>query len=142
VRLPAAGARLAIAYQGAVAGEAEKAFEQILEDEPGAGLLAITSPDRLYAGWRAAQRRRRAGERTATSHIETLLNPLARNASLVTVLDGHPAAHAWLGAVRGQRAMALGPDHFGQSGDVPDLYREYEVDAAAIVDACAEAMLG
>jgi pyruvate dehydrogenase E1 component len=142
VRPPAAGARLAIAYQGAVAGEAEKAFEQILEDEPGAGLLAITSPDRLYAGWRAAQRRRRAGERTATSHIETLLNPLARNASLVTVLDGHPAAHAWLGAVRGQRAMALGPDHFGQSGDVPDLYREYEVDAAAIVDACAEAMLG
>ena len=41
---------------------------------------------------------------------------------MVTVLDGHPAAHAWLGAVRGQRVMPLGSDHFGQSGDIPDLY--------------------
>jgi pyruvate dehydrogenase E1 component len=60
---------------------------------------------------------------------------------LVSVLDGHPAAHAWLGAVRGQKVMALGPDHFGQSGDVTDLYREYEVDASSILDACAEALL-
>jgi pyruvate dehydrogenase E1 component len=138
---PAAGAGLAIAYQGAVAGEAERAFGAILEDVPGAGLLAITSPDRLYAGWREAQRQRRAGDTSAQSHIEDLLKPLARGASIVTVLDGHPAAHAWLGAVRGQKVMALGPDHFGQSGDITDLYREYEIDAAAIVDACAEAML-
>jgi pyruvate dehydrogenase E1 component len=142
VRPPADGAKLAIAYQGAVAGEAEAAFEQIFEDEPGAGLLAITSPDRLYAGWRDAQRRRRAGDRGALSHIENLLKPLGGSAAIVTVLDGHPAAHAWLGAVRGQKVMALGPDHFGQSGDIPDLYREYEIDAAAIVDACAEALLG
>jgi pyruvate dehydrogenase E1 component len=142
VRPPAQGAGLAIAYQGAVAGEAEAAFEQIFEDEPGAGLLAITSPDRLYAGWRDAQRRRRAGDRGALSHIENLLKPLGGSAAIVTVLDGHPAAHAWLGAVRGQKVMALGPDHFGQSGDIPDLYREYEIDAAAIVDACAEALLG
>jgi pyruvate dehydrogenase E1 component len=141
VRPPASGAGLAIAYQGAVAGEAEKAFEQILEDEPGAGLLAITSPDRLYAGWRAAQTRRRSGDRRAMSHIEDLLNPLAPGGKIVTVLDGHPAAHAWLGAVRGQQVMALGPDHFGQSGDIPDLYREYEIDADAIMNACAEAML-
>jgi pyruvate dehydrogenase E1 component len=141
VREPAPGAGLAIAYQGAVAGEAETAFAEILEDEPGAGLLAVTSPDRLYAGWRQAQRERRGGNADAASHIEDLLKPLARGASIVTVLDGHPAAHAWLGAVRGQKVMALGPDHFGQSGDITDLYREYEIDAAAIVDACAEAML-
>jgi pyruvate dehydrogenase E1 component len=141
VKPPAPGSRIAIAYQGAVAGEAEAAFAVLQEDEPGAGLLAITSPDRLYAQWRAAQRRRRAGEAGARSHIENLLAPMARGAKLVTVLDGHPAAHAWLGAVRGQKAMALGPDHFGQSGDVTDLYREYEVDAAAILDACAEALL-
>jgi pyruvate dehydrogenase E1 component len=139
---PACGAGIAIAYQGAVAGEAERAFEDLREDEPGAGLLAITSPDRLYAGWRAAQRARRLGDAAASCHIEELLRPLAPGAALVSVLDGHPAAHAWLGAVRGQRVMALGPDHFGQSGDITDLYREYEVDAAAILDACAEAMLG
>jgi pyruvate dehydrogenase E1 component len=141
VQAPADGAQIAIAYQGAVASEAETAFAQLLEDEPGAGLLAITSPDRLYAGWRESQRQRRLGDRHATSHIEDLLKPLARGGKIVTVLDGHPAAHAWLGAVRGQRVMALGPDHFGQSGDVPDLYREYEIDAAAIIDACAEALL-
>jgi pyruvate dehydrogenase E1 component len=137
---PARGASIAIAYQGAVAGEAEKAFAMLREDVPGAGLLAVTSPDRLYAGWREAQRQRRQGV-AATAHIEDLLAPLAANAALVSVIDGHPAAHAWLGGVRGFRTMALGPDHFGQSGDITDLYREYEIDAAAILDACAEALL-
>jgi pyruvate dehydrogenase E1 component len=141
VTAPAPGARIAIAYQGAVAAEAEQAFKELRIEEPGAGLLAITSPDVLYAGWREAQRQRRKGARQAQSYIETLLSPLQRDAALVTVLDGHPAAHAWLGAVRGQRVMALGPDHFGQSGDVTDLYREYEIDASAILDACAEALL-
>ena len=92
------------------------------EEEAGAGLLAITSPDRLHAGWLAAGRARRAGDRTATSHIETILAPLARDAALVTILDGHPAAHDWIGAVRGQRVVPLGVDRFGQSGDIPDLY--------------------
>jgi pyruvate dehydrogenase E1 component len=57
------------------------------------------------------------------------------------VLDGHPATHAWLGSVRGQRVVPLGPDHFGQSGDIPDLYCEYGIDADAILDACAQALL-
>ncbi len=137
---PQPGANIAIAYQGAVAGEAEKAFAILQEDVPEAGLLAITSPDRLYAGWRAAQRSRRLGHK-AGSHVEDLLTPLAPGAAIISVLDGHPAAHAWLGAVRGQRVMALGPDRFGQSGDVGSLYREYEIDSAAILDACAEALL-
>jgi len=138
---PARGASLAILYQGAVAGEAKAAFAEVQAEIPGAGLLAVTSPDRLYAGWRQAQRVRRKGGQAA-SHIERLLAPLAPGAALVSVLDGHPAAHAWLGGVRGNRIMALGPDRFGQSGDVTDLYREYEIDAAAILDACAEAILG
>ena len=48
---PADGARIAIAYQGPVAIEAEAAFAELVAEEPGAGLLAITSPDRLHAGW-------------------------------------------------------------------------------------------
>ena len=86
---------------------------------------------------RSAQR----ANRDAVSHIETMLAPLARGAALVSVLDGHPATHAWLGAVRGQRVVPLGPDRFGQSGDIPDLYREYGLDTDAILDACAQAML-
>jgi pyruvate dehydrogenase E1 component len=139
---PAPGARIALAYQGPVAPEAAEAFEQLREDVPEAGLLAITSADRLHADWLAARRASRtgAGEPRA-SQIETLLAPLAPDAALVTVLDGHPAAHAWLGAVRGQRVVPLGVDRFGQAGDIPDLYREYGLDADAILDACAQALL-
>ena len=139
---PAPGARIAIAYQGPIAQEAEAAFAELVAEEPGAGLLAITSPDRLHAGWLAAGVRRRQGEIGATSHIETILAPLGRDAAIVSVLDGHPAAHAWLGAVRGQRVVPLGPNRFGQGGDLVDLYREYGLDVSAILDACAAALLG
>jgi pyruvate dehydrogenase E1 component len=138
---PAPGARLALAYQGPVAPEALEAFAQVKEDEPDAGLLVITSPDRLHAEWLSARRKARAGY-GAPSWIEELLAPLAPDAALVTVLDGHPAAHAWLGSVRGQRVVPLGVDHFGQAGDLPDLYREYGLDVEAIIDACAQAVLG
>ncbi len=134
------GRPLALAYQGPVAPEAEAAFDALREEVPGAGLLAVTSPDRLHAGWLDAARARREGEAAAV-HIERMLAPLAPGAALVTILDGHPAAHAWLGAVRGQRVVPLGPDHFGQSGDLPDLYREYGLDVDAILDACAQALL-
>ena len=139
---PAPGARIAIAYQGPIAPEAMEAFETLREEEPGAGLLAITSPDRLHAGWLASRRARRQGRGAEPSAIETLLAPLAPGAALVSVLDGHPAAHAWMGAVRGQRVVPLGVDRFGQAGDIPDLYREYGLDVDAILDACAEALLG
>ena len=138
---PAPGARIALAYQGPVAPEAFAAFEALREEEPGAGLLAITSPDRLHAAWLEARRKARAGH-GAPSHIETLLAPMAPGSALVTVLDGHPAAHAWLGAVRGQLVVPMGVDHFGQAGDIPDLYREYGLDTDAILDACAQALLG
>jgi pyruvate dehydrogenase E1 component len=103
---------------------------------PEAGLLAITSPDRLHAGWLAA---RQGGGGSA---IERLLAPLAPDAALVTVLDGHPAAQSWLGAVRGHRVVPLGVGRFGQGGDLPDLYREYGLDSGAVLDACAAALLG
>ena len=139
---PAPGARIAIAYQGPIAPEAEAAFAELIAEEQGAGLLALTSPDRLHHGWLTAGRARRQGERTATSHIETLLAPLAPGGAIVSILDGHPASHSWLGAVRGQRVIPLGPDHFGQSGDIPDLYAAYGLDTDAILDACAQALLG
>ena len=139
---PAPGASLAIAYQGPVAPEAAAAFGQIREEVPGAGLLAITCPDRLHAEWLvgAAEGPGRATGRPATSR--PCWRRSRRGAALVTVLDGHPAAHAWLGAVRGQRVVPLGVDRFGQGGDLPDLYREYGLDEDAILDACAQALLG
>ncbi|MBV9783917.1 MAG: transketolase [Acidisphaera sp.] len=138
---PGPGARIAIAYQGPVAPEAEAAFAVLREEEPTAGLLAITSPDRLHAGWLEAGRARRRGDRGAVSHIERLLAPLAPDAAIVTILDGHPAAHSWIGGAVGRLVVPLGVDRFGQSGDILDLYREYGLDEDAILDACAAALM-
>jgi len=110
------------------------------------GVLAVTSADRLNAGWNAAQRARQKNEKNgdgqAVSHVERLLSPLARQAGLVSVIDGHPATLAWMGAVRGQRMESLGVEHFGQSGDLNDLYAKYRIDADAIVDACTSVRRG
>jgi len=141
LRQPDPGAELAVVFSGAVAPDALEAFEAIREDIPGAGLLAVTSADRLNAGWHAAERARQAGQRDATSHVERLLRPLAADGGLVTVLDGHPAALSWLGSVYGHRVQALGVEAFGQSGDIPDLYRSYRLDADAILEAAAAALL-
>jgi pyruvate dehydrogenase E1 component len=141
LRPPGPAAELAIVYQGAVAPQAIAAHALILEDIPDAGLLAVTSADRLNAGWQAAQHARSVGPLAEPPAVEALLAPLARNASLVTVLDGHPATLAWLGGVYGHRVHALGVEHFGQSGDVTDLHRVYRIDESAILDAVAAASL-
>lgn len=138
---PAAGAPLAILCSGAVTPEAVEAHGKLLEDVPGAGLMVVTSADRMNAEWSAAERARQQGHSTASSHVERLLAPLAADASLVSVIDGHPASLAWLGSVRGQQQHALGVEHFGQSGSIQDLYRHYRIDSDAILDACAAASL-
>ena len=140
MRPPAEGASLAVVYTGAVAPEAMEAHAVAVESSPGAGLLAVTSADRLWRGWGAAQRAQRAGNAGTAgveSHVETLLAPLARDARIVTVIDGHPATLGWLGSVRGHRVEPLGVDRFGQSGSLPDLYREHGIGVEAIVEACA-----
>ena len=140
MRRPAEGGSLAIVYTGAVVPEAMEAHAAVAESNPGAGLLAVTSADRLWRGWSAAQRARRggrAGVAGAGCHVEALLAPLARDARIVTVIDGHPATLGWLGSVRGHRVEPLGVDRFGQSGSLPDLYREHGIGVEAIVGACA-----
>lgn len=141
LRQPTPGADLAIVYCGAVTEEAQTAHDALLEDVPGAGLLAVTSPDRLHGAWLTARRARSSGDHSAISPIEKLLGQLSPNAALVTVIDGHPATLSWLGAVRRQRIVPLGVEKFGQSGDIPDLYREYRLDADAILNAAATACL-
>jgi len=139
---PERNASLAIVYTGAVAPEAIEGHRQVLEDIPGAGLLAVTSADRLYAGWRHAQQARAAGQPAAPAQVERLLAELAPDAGLVTIIDGHPASLAWLGAVARHRVQALGVDRFGQSGDIPDLYRLYGLDVDAVLRAAAALCLG
>lgn len=142
MREPGPNTEVLIAYQGVVAPEAIAAVGLLAEDRRDVGLLAITSADRLNAGWQAAERARQRGNRGAMSHIERLLRPLSRHCGLVTVLDGHPATLAWLGAVHGHRTKALGVEHFGQTGTIADLYRHHGIDTNAIVHAANAAAFG
>jgi pyruvate dehydrogenase E1 component len=132
---PGEGAELAIAYCGPVAPEAAAGHRDLTEDISGAGLLAITSPDRLHRDWQTALSGRKV------SVAERLLGRLRPGAALVTVGDFHPATLSWLGSVAGNRIVPIGVDRFGQSGDIPDLYRAYHIDSEAILNAAARACL-
>jgi pyruvate dehydrogenase E1 component len=135
LREPGPNCQVVVAYSGAIAPEAIEAIGLMGEDRRDVGLLAVTSADRLNAGWTAAQRARERGLVHARSHIERLLADVPPHCGIVSVLDGHPATLAWLGAVGGHRTRALGVEHFGQTGSLGDLYRHYGIDANAIVAA-------
>ena len=135
LRKPGPNAQVMVAFTGAVAPEAIAAIGLMAEDRRDVGLLAVTSADRLNAGWTAAQRARERGLVHARSHIERLLADVPRHCGIVTALDGHPATLGWLGAVAGHRTRSLGVEHFGQTGSLADLYEHYGIDANAIVAA-------
>jgi len=139
LREPGPNCQVVVAYTGAVAPEAIQATGLMAEDRRDVGLLAVTSADRLNAGWTAAWRARERGLVHARSHIERLFASLPRHCGIVSVLDGHPATLAWLGAVYGHRVRPLGVEHFGQTGAIDDLYAHYGIDARAII-AAAEAI--
>jgi pyruvate dehydrogenase E1 component len=135
LRKPGPNCEVVIAYQGAVAPEAIRAAGRIAETRRDVGVLAVTSADRLNAGWTAAQRARSRGNANAQSHIETLTAALPRHSKIVTVIDGHPATLGWIGSVQGHQTIPLGVEHFGQTGTIGDLYHHFGIDAAAIVQA-------
>jgi pyruvate dehydrogenase E1 component len=135
LRKPGPNCEVVIAYQGVVAPEAIRAAGRIAETRRDVGVLAVTSADRLNAGWTAAQRARARGNPSAKSHIETLTAALPRHCKIVTVIDGHPATLAWIGSVHGHQTIPLGVEHFGQTGTIGDLYGHFGINAEAIVQA-------
>lgn len=131
LRAPAPGAEAAIVAMGALLPEALAAWEALVDDVPGLGLLAITSPDLLHRGWR---------KHHGTSHVAGLLAPLRPGGRLVTLCDAAPASLSWLGGVHGHRTVPLGVEMFGQTGDLVDLYRHHGLDADAVIAAMARAL--
>ena len=141
LRRPDHSTSLAIVYMGALAPEAIEAAGRLAEDRGGVGVLAVTSADRLSAGWHGAQRARERGDRGARAHVETLLADLPRDAAIITVCDGYPETLSWIGGVHGHRVRALGVEHFGQSGSLSEVYAQYGLDVNAILTA-AEGIAG
>ncbi len=88
LRKPGPNCELVVAYTGAVAPEAIEATGLLGESRRDIGLLAITSADRLHAGWTASRKLRRSGGPREPSHIEKMLSPLPRDCGLISVIDG------------------------------------------------------
>ena len=141
LRRPDPATQLAIVYMGALAPEAIEAAGLLAEDRRGIGVLAVTSADRLSAGWHGSQRAREQGMPNAQAHVEALLSELPRDAGIITLCDGYPETLSWIGGVMGHRVRALGVEHFGQSGSLSELYAHYGLDANAIM-AAAEGLTG
>ncbi|HET7335296.1 MAG TPA: hypothetical protein VFI93_09270, partial [Rhizomicrobium sp.] len=142
LREPGPNCEIIIAYQGTIAPEAIAAAGLLSEDRRDVGVLAVTSADRLNAGWQAASRARMRGLPGARSHIERLLAQVPSFATLITVLDGHPATLSWLGGVQGHRVTSLGVEHFGQTGTIADLYAQHNIDTQAILRAANALVAG
>ncbi len=132
---PTPSCEVVIAYQGVLASEAIAAAGLLGADKRNIAVLAVTSADRLNAGWHAAQRARQHGDPSATCHVEDLLRTsraIAASSPLSTVIRQRSAGSA---ASFGHRAQTLGVEHFGQTGTVNDLYAHFGIDAAAITNA-------
>ncbi|MEO0441234.1 MAG: transketolase [Pseudomonadota bacterium] len=141
LKRPAPGSEAAIIFSGAIAPEVLEAYDNLVDDIPGLGVLNVTSPDLLHRGWSNQCAGRWTGAGNTPCHAGKLLGELSPDAGLITVLDGSPSALSWLGSIHGMRVSPLGTDRFGQTGDLPDLYETYRIDHNAIIDAAAELFL-
>ncbi len=65
---PGPGARSRWPTRGRSRRRPRPRFAELREEVPGAGLLAVTSPDRLHAGWLAAARAGGRGQRRLSPH--------------------------------------------------------------------------
>jgi pyruvate dehydrogenase E1 component len=115
---------------GVTVQAAAEAARRLSERGAFASVIVVTSPDHLYRGLREPR-----------PYLETLVGADEEEVPVVSVLDGHSHALAFLGGALGVPQLALGVDTFGQSGTRPELYRHYGIDAEAIV-AAATVLLG
>jgi len=109
---------------GVMVAEAVEAARQLRPRGVLASVFVVTSPDLLYRGLREPR-----------PYLEALVTSEEEDVPVVSVLDGHSHALAFIGSALGVPQLALGVDHFGQSGSRGDLYRHYGIDAAAIAQA-------
>ena len=109
---------------GVMVPEAVAASRALRESGVLASVFVITSPDRLYRGLRRPR-----------PHLEALVTAEEEGVPVVSVIDGHSHALAFIGSALGVPQIPLGVDDFGQSGGRPDLYRHYGIDAAGITSA-------
>ena len=122
-----------IVTMGALVPEALTAADRLAEQGVAADVVSITSPGLLFE---ALQARRGLGD--GPSWILDQVFPAHRAVPQVTVIDGHPHTLAFLSGINTVPARNLGVSHFGQAGDVDDVYRYHGIDTDSIVRAALD----
>jgi pyruvate dehydrogenase E1 component len=127
---------------GVMVPEAVEASRQLAADGVHANVVALTSPRACYGEWRRQVDAVVRGATPGPMWVRELFPTadLEGEVPVVSVLDGHSHALAWLGTVLGVPHVPLGVDAFGQSGARADLYRHYGIDPDTIARA-ARALL-
>ena len=124
---------------GAVMPEVLEAAAELATEGVIAHVIDVTSPGRLYGSW---QRTLKQGIRTAnTPSFPGAMRPIvSERAPIVSIHDSSSHALAWLGSALGAPQVAMGVDSFGQSGNIPDLYKIHDLDSGSIVNGALAAL--
>ena len=130
LKKPGANPHIIIIYQGVIANEVIEAASMLGERFKDIGILSVTSSDNLFHDWKNTSSN--FSSQKAQSHIETLLSSIPKDTKLITVIDGHPMTLSWVGSVYGHKTITLGVDRFGQTGNIKDLFSEFEIDSNSI----------
>jgi pyruvate dehydrogenase E1 component len=118
---------------GAIMPEVITAADELESAGIACDVVCLTSADLVFRALQARQ-----GLAEGDHAILDELFPAERAAPVVSVLDGHPHTLSFLSAIRRVPIACLGVDDFGQSGDVPDLYRAFGIDTDTIVGAASD----
>ncbi|MET7745904.1 pyruvate dehydrogenase [Streptomyces sp. NPDC005385] len=127
------GSKVTIAVMGALVTEALAAADRLQNLGILADVICVTSPGLLYKALDA-----RAGHGDAPDWILDQVFPAERATPLVTVLDGHPHALAFLATLHRVPIRRLGVTRFGQSGSLDEVYRYHGIDTDSIVSAALD----
>src|SRR3989454_386944 len=115
---------------GAMVPEAVDASRRLREHGVLASVFVVTSPDHLYRDLRGP-----------APYLETLVGADEEGVPVVSVLDGHSHALAFIGAALGVPQLPLGVDAFGQSGAPPAPHPPHGLGAPPLLQA-ATVLLG
>jgi pyruvate dehydrogenase E1 component len=132
--------RTVIATCGALVPQALAARELLAEEEVGAAVVCVTSPDLVFRAVTDRVRARSRGARPPATVLDALVLPEERSAPLVTVQDAAPHALSFLAGALRMPLVPLGVDRFGQVGSQGAIYDWLDISAEAICEAALGAL--
>ncbi|MEV8249855.1 pyruvate dehydrogenase [Microbacterium sp. NPDC076768] len=115
---------------GAMVPDALEAANRLADLGRDVDVVCVTSAGMLFEAMQS-----RKGQDAGESWILDQVLPADRATPMVTVLDGHPHALAFLAGVHGVQSRHLGVSRFGQAGNLADVYRYHGIDSDSMVRA-------